>query len=175
MISQQKYIKELLKRFEIESSKTIDTSIATATRLDMDEPGSPVNETMYRGIVVYLLYLIASRPDIMFSVRLCARFQSSPKESHLKDAKRILRYIKGTHDLVLYYPSGNNFELIGYDDVDYTGYLVDRKCTSGMAHFMGSCLISWGTKIQNFVALSTAEAEFIAAASCCAQLLWTKQ
>ncbi|XP_070017487.1 uncharacterized mitochondrial protein AtMg00810-like [Nicotiana sylvestris] len=139
MISQQKYINELLKRFDMEGSKIIDTPIATNTRQDMDEPGSSV--------------------------------QSNPKESHLKAAKRILRYLKGTQDLVLYYPSRDNFDLIGYVDVDYVGYLVDRKSTSGMAHFLGSCLISWGTRKQNSVALSTVEAEYMAGAlavlNCC--------
>ncbi|XP_070035307.1 secreted RxLR effector protein 161-like [Nicotiana tomentosiformis] len=130
---------------------------------------------MYRGIIGSLLYLTASRPDIVFSIGLCARFQSNPKESHLKAAKRILRYLKGTHDLVLYYPSGDNFNLVGYADADYAGYLVDMKNTSRMAHFLGSCLISWGTRKQNSVALSTAEAEYVAAASCCAHLLWIKQ
>nr|XP_016490381.1 PREDICTED: uncharacterized mitochondrial protein AtMg00810-like [Nicotiana tabacum] len=136
MISQQKYIKDLLKRFEMESSKGIDTPISTATRLDMDESGSLMNEIMYRGIIGSLLYLTSNRPDIVFSVGLCARFQSSSKESHLKAANRIL-----------------------------------RKSASGMAHFLGSCLISWGTKKQNYVALSTAEDEYVAVASCCAQLL----
>ncbi|XP_059302228.1 secreted RxLR effector protein 161-like [Lycium ferocissimum] len=106
---------------------------------------------------------------------LCARFQSSPKESYLKAAKRILRYLKGSQDLVLFYPSGDNFDLVGYADVDYAGYLVDKKSTSGMAHFLGSCLISWGTRMQNSVALSTTEVEYVAVASCCAQLLWIKQ
>ncbi|XP_070009624.1 secreted RxLR effector protein 161-like [Nicotiana sylvestris] len=141
-----KYIRELLKRFDMEASKVIDTPIATATRLDIDETGSPVNQTMYRGIIGSLLYLTTSRPDIVFSVGLCARFQSNPKESHLKATKRILRYFKGTQDLVLYYPSGDIFNLIGYADADYAGYLVDRKNISGMAHFLGSCLISWGTR-----------------------------
>ncbi|XP_070041593.1 uncharacterized protein [Nicotiana tomentosiformis] len=103
MISQQKYIKKLLKRFDMETSKIIDTPIATSTRLDMDD--------------------LVPLPDIVFSVGLCAGFQSNPKESHLKAAKRILRYLKGMHDLVLYYPSGDNFDLIGYTDVDYAGYL----------------------------------------------------
>ncbi|XP_070017750.1 uncharacterized protein [Nicotiana sylvestris] len=174
-ICQQKYIRELLKRFDMEASKVIDTPIATATRLDMNEIGSPVNQTMYRGIIGSLLYLTASRPDIVFSVGLYARLQSNPKESHLKAAKRILRYLKGTQDLVLYYLSGNNFNLIGYADADYAGYLVDRKSTSRMAHFLGSCLISWRTRKQNSVALSIAEAEYVVAASCCAQLLWIKQ
>ncbi|XP_075083275.1 putative mitochondrial protein AtMg00240 [Nicotiana tabacum] len=132
MISRQKYIKELLKRFEMESSKIIDTPIATATLPDMDEPGSIVNETMYRGIIGSLLYLTTSRPNIVFSVGLCARFQSNLKKSHLKAIKRILRYLKGTQDLVIYYPSGDNFDLIGYADTNYVGYLVDRKSTSGM-------------------------------------------
>ncbi|XP_070022946.1 secreted RxLR effector protein 161-like [Nicotiana sylvestris] len=134
----------------------------------MDETGSPMNQTMYRSIIGSLLYLTANRPDIIFSVGLCARFQSNPKESHLKATKRILRYLKGTHDLVLYYPSGDSFNLIKYADADYAGYLVDKKRTYGMAHFLGSCLISWGTRKQNSVALSTAEAEYVAAVSCCA-------
>ncbi|XP_070015530.1 secreted RxLR effector protein 161-like [Nicotiana sylvestris] len=158
----------------MEASKVIDTPIATATRLDMDETGSPVNQTMYRGIIGSLLYLTTSRPDIVFNVGLCARFQSNPKESLLKAAKRILRYLKGTQDLVLYYPSGDSFNLIGSTDAEYAGYLVDRKNTSGMAHFLGSCLISWGTRKQNSMALSTTEAEYVAAASCCAQILCIK-
>ncbi|XP_070045552.1 uncharacterized mitochondrial protein AtMg00810-like [Nicotiana tomentosiformis] len=142
----------------MEASKVINTPIATTPRLDLDESNSSVNQTMYRGIIGSLLYLTASRPDIVFSMVLCARFQSNPKESYLKAAKRILRYLKGTHDLVLYYPSGDNLNLVRYADADYVGYLVDRKSTSGMAHFLGSCLISWGTRKQNSEALSTAEA-----------------
>ncbi|XP_070022883.1 secreted RxLR effector protein 161-like [Nicotiana sylvestris] len=142
----------------MEASKVIDTPIATATRLDMDGTGSPVNQTMYRGIIGSLLYLTANRLDIVFSVGLCARFKSNLTESHLKAAKIILKYLKGTQDLVLYYPLGDSFNLIGYADADYAGYLVDGKNTSRMAHFLGSCLISWGTRKQNSVALSIAEA-----------------
>ncbi|XP_070014924.1 secreted RxLR effector protein 161-like [Nicotiana sylvestris] len=121
-----------------------------------------------------LLYLTASRPDIIFSVELCARFQANPKESYLTAIKRILRYLKSTTDLCLWYPKGSNFNLVGHDDADYTGFLVDRKRTSGMTHFLGSCLVSWATKKQNSVALSTTEVEYVVAASCCAQLLWIK-
>ncbi|XP_019264017.1 PREDICTED: uncharacterized protein LOC109241707 [Nicotiana attenuata] len=159
----------------MEEPKVIDTPIATATKLDMDDSGSSINQKMYRGIIGSLLYLTTSWPDIVFSVGLCASLQTNPKEYHLNAAKRILRYLKGTQDLVLYYPSGDNFNLTGYADADYAGYLVDRKSTSGMAHFLGSCLISWGTRKQYSVALSTAEAEYVAVASCCAQLLWIKQ
>ncbi|XP_070049609.1 uncharacterized mitochondrial protein AtMg00810-like [Nicotiana tomentosiformis] len=101
MISQQKYIKELLSIFENESSKIIDTPISTTTRLDMDEPGYLVDMTMYRGIIGSLLYLTASIPNIIFNVGLCVRLKSNPKKSHLKDAKRILRYLKGMQYLVL--------------------------------------------------------------------------
>ncbi|XP_019236708.1 PREDICTED: uncharacterized protein LOC109216943 [Nicotiana attenuata] len=117
------------------------------------------------GIIGYLLYLTARRSDIVFRVGLHARFQSNLEESHLKAAKRILRYFKGTQNLVLYYPSSDNFNLIDYADADYAGYLVDKKSTSGMAHFLGSYFISWGSRKQNSVALSTAEAEYVAAAS----------
>ncbi|XP_075096158.1 secreted RxLR effector protein 161-like [Nicotiana tabacum] len=92
------------------------------------------------GIIGSLLYLTASRLDIVFTVGLHARFQSNPEESHLKAAKRILRYFKGTQNLVLYYTSGDNFNLIGYVNTDYAGYLVDRKSTSGMAHFLNHVL-----------------------------------
>ncbi|XP_070025232.1 secreted RxLR effector protein 161-like [Nicotiana sylvestris] len=158
----------------MEASKVIDTPIVMATRLDMDEAGSPINQTMYRGIIGSLLYLTVSRLDIIFNVGLCARFQSNPKESYLKATKRILRYLKGTQDLVLYYPTGDSINLIGYVDAGYAGYLVDRKSTFGMAHFLGSCLISWGTRNRNLVALSIVEVEYVIAASYCAQLLWIK-
>jgi len=103
-----------------------------------------------------LLYLTASRPDIVFSVGLGARFQSKPKKSHLKAVKRIFRYLKHTLDLALWYPRGCNFDLVGYTNANYAGFLVDRKSTSGMAHFFGPCLISWATNKQHSVAMSTA-------------------
>ncbi|XP_049405078.1 secreted RxLR effector protein 161-like [Solanum stenotomum] len=157
----------------MEDAKQIDTPIATAKKLDLEGTGSVVEQKLYRGMIGSLFYLTASRPDIVFSVRLCARFQTNPKESHLQAVKRILRYLKGTTDLGLWYPKGSNFELVGYADADYAGYLAERKSTTSMAHFLGSCLISWGSKKQNSVALSTTKDEYVAAASCCAQLLWT--
>ena len=111
----------------------------------------------------------------MFSIDLCVRFQADPKESHLKAMKRNLRYLKGTPDLCLWYPKGSNFDFYGYANADYVGFLVDRNRTSSMEQFLASCLVSWATKKQNSVALSTTEAEYISAASCCSQLLWIKQ
>ena len=121
-----------------------------------------------------LLYLTASRPDIMFATCLCARFQANPKESHLMPVKRIFRYLKGTPNLGLWYPKGTGFEAVGYTDADFAGCRVDRKSTSGSCQFLGQRLVSWYSKKQQYVSTSTAEAEYIATGSCCAQVLWIR-
>jgi hypothetical protein len=113
-----------------------------------------------------LLYLIASRPDIMFSVCMCARFQANPKEAHLVSVKRILRYLKHTPSIGLWYSKGASFQLIGYSDLDYAGCKIDRKSTSGECHMLGRSLVSWTSKKQNSVALSTTEAEYITVGAC---------
>ena len=174
-INQSKYTKELLKRFKLENCKTRPTPMSTTLKLDKDENGKRVCEKLYRGMIGSLLYLTASRPDIMFSVCLCARFQSCPRESHLSAVKRIFKYLAGTIEIGLWYPKFTSFDLIGYSDADFAGCKVDRKSTSGTCHFLGNSLISWHSKKQNSVALSTAEAEYVAAGSCCAQILWMKQ
>ncbi|XP_055830956.1 secreted RxLR effector protein 161-like [Solanum dulcamara] len=104
------------------------------TNLKLDDAGTDpgINEIMYRGIIGSLLYLTTSRPDIVFSVGMCAKFQTCPKKSHLKAAKRILRYLKKPEDLVIFYPSGDSFDLVGYTYEDYVRFQVDRKSTSGM-------------------------------------------
>ena len=113
---------------------------------------------------------------ILFLVLVCVPvFSLKTKETHLKAVKRILSYLKHTPDLALWYPRGCNFDLVGYANVDYVGFLVDRKSTSGMAHFLGPCLVSQATKKQHSVAMSIAEVEYVAAISCCAQLLWIRQ
>jgi len=113
--------------------------------------------------------------DIMFAVCFCARFQSNPKESHFKVAKRILKYLKGTTTVGLWYPYHSPIHLVGYSDSDFAGCKLDRKSTSEICHLLGSSLISWHNKKQACVPLSTAEAEYITAGSCCAQILIIKQ
>ncbi|XP_019254006.1 PREDICTED: uncharacterized protein LOC109232715 [Nicotiana attenuata] len=130
----------------MDNAKINDTPIVTATRLDMDELGIRIDEKKFRGRIGSLLYLTVSRPDIVYNMGLCASFRSIPGDLHFKATKRILRNLKGTLDLVLWYPTGDSFKLIGYADADYAGYLVDMKSTSGMAHFLGLCLISWASK-----------------------------
>ncbi|CAM8947874.1 unnamed protein product [Rhodiola kirilowii] len=174
-IHQQKYVKEILKKFGMESAKMCATPMSPNDSLTKDESSPQVDPTLYRGMIGSLLYLTASRLDILFSVCLCARFQADPRETHVKAVKRILRYLKGTDDLCLLYPKGGDLRLVAYTDDDYAGCRTDKKSTSGMAQFLGPCLISWGSKKQSSIALSTAEAEYIATAACCAQLLWIKQ
>ena len=122
-----------------------------------------------------LLYLCASRPDIMLSVCVCARFQANPKECHLVAIKRILRYLVHTPNLGLWYPKGSRFDLLWYSDSDYAGCKVDQKSTSGTYQFLERSLVSWSSKKQNCEALPTAKAEYVAVCACCAQLLWMRQ
>ena len=152
----------------MDKCKPIKTPMATNGHLDLDVDGKPVDQSLYRSMIGFLLYLTASRPDIMFSVCLCARVQANPKESHLSAVNRFLRYLKHTPSIGLWYPMGASLDLLGYSDSDFAGSRVDRKSTSGGCHLLGRSLVSWSSKKQNFVALSTAEAEYIAAGACCA-------
>ncbi|XP_068486632.1 secreted RxLR effector protein 161-like [Phaseolus vulgaris] len=172
-VKQSKYCKDILKKFEMKACKSTTTHMSTNCYLGADEVGPAVDQTKYWGLIGSLLYLTTSRPNIMFVVCLCARFQCCPKESHLKVAKRILKYLNGTISMGLWYPSHSHIHLVGYSDSDFAGCKLDRKSTSGTCHLLGSSLISWHSKKQACVALSTAEAEYIAIGSCCAQILWS--
>ena len=135
-INHAKYIRDLLKRFNMEEAKTMKTPMSSSIKLDKDEKGKSIDSTMYRGMLGSLLYLTASRLDIMYSVCLYARFQSCHKESHLSVIKQILRYLKGTMDIGLWYPKRDNFELIGFSDADFAGCKIERKSTSDICHFL---------------------------------------
>jgi hypothetical protein len=175
-ISQTKYIQDIHKKFGMKNAKPIKTPMGTNGHLDLDMGGKSVDQKVYRSIMIgSLLYLCASRPDIMLSVCMCARFQANSKEVHLRAVKRIMRYLVYTPKFGLWYPKGSTFDLIGYSDVDYVGCKIDRKSTSGTCQFLGRSLVSWASKKQNSVDLSTAEDEYIAAGHCCAQLLWMRQ
>jgi hypothetical protein len=167
-VSQGKYIKDMLKKFGMIDSKAISTPMRTNENFYSDASGNMVDQKLYRSMIGSLLYVIASRLDVMFSVCMCARFQASPRECHLKATMRILRYLKHTQNIGLWYPKGSKFELIGYSDSDYAGCKFERRSTSDTCQLLGRSLISWSSKKQNSVALSTAEAEYIAAGSCCA-------
>ncbi|GJR87938.1 retrovirus-related pol polyprotein from transposon TNT 1-94 [Tanacetum coccineum] len=173
--NQSKYIKEMLKKFGLEDSKPIKTPMSSETKLTRDEDGESVDDTKYHGMIGSFLYLMASRPDIMFSVCLCSRFQEVPKTSHLEAVKRIFRYIKGTTHLGLWYPKGTGVETIIHADSDHTGDYVDRKSTSAVCTFIGCFLTSWLSKKQTAQAISTTEAEYVSAEKGCQQALGMKQ
>ncbi|GAU42941.1 hypothetical protein TSUD_135330 [Trifolium subterraneum] len=173
-ISQDKYVNDLLKKYKMNEAKIMSTPMHPSTSLDKDEKGKYVSEKEYRGMIGSLLYLTASRPDIVFAVGLCARFQTSPKESHLIAVKRIFRYLVGTPDVGLWYKKGSHFDLQAYCNADYAGDKIERKSTSGACQFLGEALVSWCCRKQNTIALSTIEAEYVAASNCCSQVIWIK-
>ncbi|GJY87596.1 retrovirus-related pol polyprotein from transposon TNT 1-94 [Tanacetum coccineum] len=146
--NQSKYIKEMLKKFGFEDSKPTKTPMSPKIKLTKDDESDSVDSSKYRGMIGSLVYLTASRPDIMLSVCLCARFQENPKTTHLEAV---------------------------YADSDHAGYYINRKSTSGVCTFMGCCLTSWFAKKQTALAISTTEAEYVSAGKACQQALWMKQ
>ncbi|GJX06024.1 putative ribonuclease H-like domain-containing protein, partial [Tanacetum coccineum] len=171
-INQDKYIAEILKKFNYTDVKSASTLVDLEKPLVKDGDADDVDVHLYRSMIGSLMYLTASRPDIMFVVCACARFQVTPKTSHLLAVKRIFRYLKGKPTLGLWYSRDSPFELVAYTDSDYAGATQDRKSTTGGCQFLGNRLISWQCKKQTVVATSTTEAEYVAAASCCGQVLW---
>ncbi|GJS60306.1 putative ribonuclease H-like domain-containing protein [Tanacetum coccineum] len=170
--------KELCTEFEklmhnkFQMSSMASTPIETSKPLMKDENADDVDVHLYRSMIGSLLYLTSSRPDIMFAVCACARFQVTPKVSHLYAAKRIFRYLKGQSKLGLWYPKDSPFDLDSYSDSDYVGASLDRKSTTEGCQFLRSKLISWQCKKQTIVANSTTEVEYVVAASCCGKVLW---
>ncbi|GJY05892.1 putative ribonuclease H-like domain-containing protein [Tanacetum coccineum] len=171
-ISQDKYVQDMLTKFDMESVRTATTPYEAAKTKLKDETDPPVNVHLYRSMIGSLMYLTASRPDIMFAVSACSRHQVTPLTSHLNAVKKIFKYLKGQPKLGLWYPKDSPFQLEAYSDSDYAGSHGDRKSTTGGCQFLGRRLISWQCKKQTIVATSSTEAEYVAAASCCAQVLW---
>ncbi|GJS01262.1 putative ribonuclease H-like domain-containing protein [Tanacetum coccineum] len=149
-ISQDKYVQDMLRKFDMESVRSATTPYEAAKPKSKDEPDDAVNVHLYRSMIGSLMYLTASRPDIMFA--------------------KIFKYLKGQPKLGLWYPSDSPFVLEAYSDSDYAGSNGDRKSTTGGCQFLGRRLISWQCKKQTVVATSSTEAEYVAAAHCCGQL-----
>jgi hypothetical protein len=173
-ISQTKYTCDILKKFGMDKAKPIKTPMGTNGHLDLDLDVISVDEKVYHFMIGSLLYLFASKPDIMLSVCMCARFQVTPKDCHLRAVKRIMRYLVFTPNLGLWYPKGSRFELIGYSDADYARCNVDRKSTSGTCQFFGWSLFSWSSKKKIPLPYPRPK-QSVTAGSCCAQLLWMQQ
>lgn len=171
-IHQEKYVKDILKKFDFELLRTATTPYEPPKLKNPNEQDEAVNVHLYISMIGSLMYLTASRPDITFAVSACSRHQVTPLTSHLNAVKKIFKYIKGQPKLGLWYPRESLFVLEAYSDSDYAGANLDRKSTTGGCQFLGRRLISWQCKKQTIVANSTTEAEYVTAANCCGQVLW---
>ncbi|GJT28254.1 retrovirus-related pol polyprotein from transposon TNT 1-94 [Tanacetum coccineum] len=168
-INQAKYAQEILNKHGMTSCDSIGTPMATK-HLDADLSRTLVDQTKYRSMVGALMYLTASRPDIVHATCYCARYQARPTEKHLIAVKRIFRYLKNTINMGLWYPKDTGFELTAFSDSDYAGCLDSRKSTSGGIQFLeGDKLVSWSSKKQDCTSMSSAEAEYVSLSACCAQ------
>src|ERR1051325_6315940 len=174
-LSQSKYENNIVKKFGMENVSHKRTAAPTHLKLSKDTSGTNVDKSLYRSMIGSLLNLTASRPDIAFAVGVCARYQAEPKVSHINQVKRIQKYVSGTYNYGMLYSHGCDPILSGYCDADWAGSVDDKKSTSGGCFFLGNNLISWFSKKQNCVSLSTTEAEYIAAGSSCSQMVWMKQ
>nr|GEW98621.1 hypothetical protein [Tanacetum cinerariifolium] len=170
-LSQDKYVGDILKKFRYSDVRSANTPMDKENPWGKDRTRKDIDLYLYRSMIGSLMYLTASRPDIMFAVCTRARHQVTPKECHLLAVKRIIRYLKGHLKLGVWYPKDSPFDLVAYSDSDYGGATQDRKSTTGGCQLLGRRLISWQCKKQTIMATSTTEAEYVVAASGCGQVL----
>nr|GEZ50545.1 copia protein [Tanacetum cinerariifolium] len=156
----------------MDSCDLVDTPMVDRLKLDEDPLGIPVDQTQFRSMVGSLMYLTASRPDLVFVVCMCARYQASPTKKHLEALKRVFWYLRGTINWGLWYTKDTAMALTAYADADHAECQDTRISTSGSAQFLRDKLVSWSSKKQRSTAISTTEAEYIAISGCCAQILW---
>ncbi|GKE60356.1 hypothetical protein Tco_1510723 [Tanacetum coccineum] len=173
-INQSKYDFEIVKKYGMLTSDSVDTPMVEKSNLDEDLQGNPVDATLYHSMIGSLMYLTSSRPDLIYAVCLCARYQAKPTEKHLNAVKWIFRYLKGTINIGLWYSKDIGMSLTAYADADHTGCQDTRHSTSGSAQFLGDKLVSWSSKKQKCTTISSTEAEYIALSGCCAQILWMR-
>ncbi|GJT28141.1 retrovirus-related pol polyprotein from transposon TNT 1-94 [Tanacetum coccineum] len=173
-INQSKYAYEIVKKYGMLTSDSINTPMVEKSKLDKDLQGNPVDATLYRGMIGSLIYLTSSRPDLIYAVCLCARYQAKPTEKHLNAVKRIFRYLKGTINMGLWHLKDTDMSMTAYANAYHAGCQDTRRSTSGSAQFLGDKLVSWSSKKQTCTAISSTKAEYIALSGCCAQILWMR-
>uniref|UniRef100_A0A0A9FJ50 Reverse transcriptase Ty1/copia-type domain-containing protein n=1 Tax=Arundo donax TaxID=35708 RepID=A0A0A9FJ50_ARUDO len=174
-IKQSAYARKVLKQFGMEDYNPTKYPMEHKAQVHKDSDGQPVDATEYRRVVGCLRYLLHTRPDLSHAVGVASRHMERPTVMHQKLVKQMLRYLKGTIDLGLVYVQGTGKEVLtGFTDSDLGGDLDDRKSTGGMAFYLNNNLVSWTSQKQKTVALSSCEAEFIAAATAACQALWLK-
>ncbi|GJT93802.1 hypothetical protein Tco_1082647 [Tanacetum coccineum] len=158
----------------METCDPFGTPMEIKDKLDLDQNRSLVNATKYHSMIGALMYLTSGRPDIIHATCLCARYQAKTTKKHLKEVKRIFRYLRGTVNIGLWYTRDSGFELTGFSDADYAGCKDTFKSTSGGAKFLGEKLVSWSSKKQDCTALSTAKVEYVSLSACCVEVLWMR-
>ena len=173
-INQQKYAEEILERYGMESCNSVRNPIVPGHKLTRPGAGENVDPTTFKQLVGSLRYLIVTRPDLIYSVNLVSRYMEQPNEQHMLAAKRILRYVRGTTELGIQYKRQGEKKLVAFVDSDYAGDSDDRKSTSGYVFMLGGGVVSWASKKQPIVTLSTTEAEFVSAAFGACQAVWLR-
>ncbi|XP_016676551.1 uncharacterized mitochondrial protein AtMg00810-like [Gossypium hirsutum] len=174
-LSQRAFALKILNKFSMQNCKATNTLIAIGEKLSSQGDSEEVSESTYRSLVGCLLYLTATRQDIMFAVSLLSRFMHCCNENHFQAAKRVLRYIKGTLSYGMVYSKAESLKLVGYIDSDWAGSMDDMKNTSGYVFTLGSAIFSWSSKKQNVVAQSTTEVEYVAAIGAVNQAIWLRK
>ncbi|GJR57745.1 retrovirus-related pol polyprotein from transposon TNT 1-94 [Tanacetum coccineum] len=173
-LNQSKYALESLKKYVMESCALVDTPMVKKSKLDEDTQGKPVDPTHYCGMVGTPMYLTFSRPDLVYAVYMCARYQARPTEKNLHSVKRIFQYLRGTFNQGLWYSKDSAIGLTTFADADNAGCQDTRCSTSESMKLLGDKLASWSSKRQKNAAISSTEAEYIALSGCCAQVLWMR-
>jgi len=173
-VSQVRYAEEILNKFKMTNCNPVSTPMEPGTKLSKFDGGDRVDASKYRSLVGSLRYLTSTTPYLLLSVGIVSRYMEEPSYSHWKVLKRILRYIRGTISLRLYYTKSDNYELVGYSDSDWCEDVDDRKSTSRYVFFMGHTTFTWLSKKQPIVTLSTCEAEYVAASWCVCHAVWLR-
>lgn len=172
-VSQRKYAAEILTRFKMLGCNAVVNPIVPGNKLGQDD-GELTDETKFKQLVGSLMYITTTRPDIQFVVSFISRFMSRPTEAHYAAAKRVLRYLQGTLDYGIWYKRGGIGRMDVYTDSDFAGDVSDRKSTSGYLFLWDGAAVAWCSKKQSIVALSSTEAEYVAASTCACQVLWIR-
>lgn len=165
----------MLQRFGLNIRNLVHNPIVPDVKLKKYESSVKVDKTYYRKIIGSLMYLTSARPDLLLVVNLISRYIENPIELHLQVAKRVMRYLRGTTEFRTFYINEGNIELATYIDNDYAGDLDDKNSTLGYIFLLSSGDVSWSSKKQPIMSLSTIKSEFIGATSCACQATWLKK
>ncbi|XP_050914613.1 secreted RxLR effector protein 161-like [Lathyrus oleraceus] len=165
----------MLQRFGLNIRNLVHNPIVPDVKLAKYDSSVKVDKTYYRKIIGRLMYLTSSRPDLLLVVNLISRYIENPIELHLQVAKRVMRYLRGTTEFGTFYINEGNIELVTYIDNDYAGDLDDKNSTLGYIFLLSSGDVSWSSKKQPIMSLSTIKSEFIGATSCACQATWLKR